>query len=184
MPSAERPRQPVKLDRSSHAVFFGADDIATFKKEEKEITAEESDEVEFKDINRTQEWKDMCNIAQDVFGVYFSTEESQSELERSKEQKKKRFYAKINGTMPWLTEYIKSSSLPGFVTAPLLFTEASLRGMGQVFFQNNPLSGVCILVAMFLQSSRVAVHGIIALVIGNMAGLMMGFDKSFVSCGK
>ena len=53
----------------------------------------------------------------------------------------------------------------------------------QVFFQNNPLSGLLILVAMFVQSSRVAVHGIIAIVCGNLSGLFMGFDKSFLSCG-
>jgi hypothetical protein len=184
MPLAERPSQSEKLDRSSHTIFFGTDDITAFKKEEKEITAEESDEVEFKETNQSQEWKELCAVAQDVFGVYFSTDESHLELERSKEQKKKRIYTRINGTMPWLSEHIKSLSIPGFMTALLLFTEASLRGIGQVFFQNNPLSGLFILVAMFLQSSRVAVHGIIALVIGNMAGLVMGFDKSFVSCGE
>ena len=36
---------------------------------------------------------------------------------------------------------------------------------------------------MFVQSSRVAVHGIIAIICGNLAGLFMGFDKSFLSCG-
>ena len=36
---------------------------------------------------------------------------------------------------------------------------------------------------MFIQSSRVAVHGIIAIVCGNLAGLFMGFDESFLSCG-
>jgi urea transporter/Ca2+-binding EF-hand superfamily protein len=36
---------------------------------------------------------------------------------------------------------------------------------------------------MFFQSSRVAVHGIIAIVCGNLSGLFMGFDKSFLSCG-
>ena len=28
-----------------------------------------------------------------------------------------------------------------------------------------------------------AVHGVIAIVAGNLAGLLMGFDKSFLSCG-
>lgn len=36
---------------------------------------------------------------------------------------------------------------------------------------------------MFVQSSRVAVHGIIAIICGNLSGLFMGFDKSFLSCG-
>ena len=38
----------------------------------------------------------------------------------------------------------------------------------QVYFQNNPLSGAFILAGMFLQSSRVAVHEVIALVAGNL----------------
>mmetsp|Transcript_5077 Transcript_5077/g.9936 ORF Transcript_5077/g.9936 Transcript_5077/m.9936 type:complete len:596 (+) Transcript_5077:3-1790(+) len=53
----------------------------------------------------------------------------------------------------------------------------------QVYFQNNPLSGLFILAGMFVQSSRVAVHGIIAIIAGNLAGVLMGFDKSFLSCG-
>jgi len=36
---------------------------------------------------------------------------------------------------------------------------------------------------MFVQSSRVAVHGIIAIICGNLSGRLMGFDKSFLSCG-
>lgn len=38
----------------------------------------------------------------------------------------------------------------------------------QVYFQNNPLSGLLILIGMFVQSTRVAVHGIIAVVAGNL----------------
>lgn len=36
---------------------------------------------------------------------------------------------------------------------------------------------------MFVQSSRVAVHGIVAIICGNLTGRLMGFDKSFLSCG-
>ena len=45
------------------------------------------------------------------------------------------------------------------------------------------MSGLLILLGMFVQSTRVAVHGVIAIVVGNLAGLLMGFDKSFLSCG-
>lgn len=55
--------------------------------------------------------------------------------------------------------------------------------INQVYFQNNPISGLLILAGMFVQSTRVAVHGIIAIVAGNLAGVLMGFDKSFLSCG-
>ena len=53
----------------------------------------------------------------------------------------------------------------------------------QVFFQNNPLSGMLILAAMFVQSSRIAIHGIIAIICGNLTGRFMGFDESLLSCG-
>jgi urea transporter len=53
----------------------------------------------------------------------------------------------------------------------------------QVYFQNNPLSGVFVLAALFIQSTRVAIHGLIAITCGNLTGVIMGFDKSFLSCG-
>ena len=53
-----------------------------------------------------------------------------------------------------------------------------------MYFQNNPLTGLLILIGMFVQSSRVAVHGIIAIISGNLAGAYaMGFDPSLLSCG-
>jgi len=38
----------------------------------------------------------------------------------------------------------------------------------QVYVKNNPLSKAFILAGMFVQSSCVAVHGVIALVVGNL----------------
>ena len=40
-----------------------------------------------------------------------------------------------------------------------------------------------ILAAMFVQSSRVAIHGAIAVICGNLTGRFMGFDESFLTCG-
>jgi hypothetical protein len=186
MPSAEGVRPIETLNKSSHAVFFGTDDIATLEKVGgKAVTADEPDDIVIEDnVEQTKEWMDICALARDVFGVYFSIDETFSEIERSKEQREKRFIYKINGTMPWLSDFLKSLRLPGAMTSILLFAEASLRGIAQVFFQNNPLSGLFILVAMFIQSTRVAVHGVIAVIVGNLAGILMGFDRSFVSCGK
>ncbi len=165
---------------------------------------------------QTKEWKEMRDLARSVFHVYFTNndcdDDENSQLKQSDASKKSSLLKKINGTMPWLPELINGSDAPNVVKAPVLFLEASLRGMAQVrmhtsesgmhetqylsldiyhqsipsiqvFFQNNPLSGLLILIAMFVQSSRVAVHGIIAIICGNLAGLFMGFDENFLSCG-
>ena len=63
------------------------------------------------------------------------------------------------------------------------FLEWNLRGIGQVYFCNNPISGLLILVGLFLQSTRVAVHGLIGLVAGNAFALVLGFDKGLVASG-
>lgn len=52
-----------------------------------------------------------------------------------------------------------------------------------MYFQNNLLSGLLILLAIFLHSLQIAVHGMIALLAGNLAGLFMDFDESLLSCG-
>lgn len=51
----------------------------------------------------------------------------------------------ITGTMQWLNRQLASQ--PG-----LDFINATLRGMGQVVFANNPVSGLLILLAMTIQS--------------------------------
>ena len=169
--STENLQQLMRKTQSTHTIFFGTDDIGTLKKGEPEPIKVESP------IPQEQ------TLAHDVFGVYFSTDDTHAEIGKARDEKKQRFLAKINGTMPWLPSLLKGLELPQVVTALLLFTEASLRGIGQVYFQNNPLTGLFVLIAMFVQSTRVAVHGVVALVVGNLAGILMGFDKSFVSCG-
>jgi len=52
----------------------------------------------------------------------------------------------ITGTMQWLNR--KLASQPG-----LDFINATLRGIGQVIFANNPVSGLLIVLAMTIQSS-------------------------------
>jgi len=169
---------------SSHMLFFGTDDVATLKKTEE--APEDAEAVPKKeDDKQSKEWKDLCKLARDAFHVYF-TDDSKTQLSivsKIKQEKKKRIYTKINGTMPYLTLYLTKLQLPAPFVNVILFTEASFRGIAQVYFQNNPLSGLFILAGIFVQSTRVAVHGIISIVAGNLAGMLMGFDKSFLSCG-
>jgi urea transporter len=85
------------------------------------------------------------------------------------------FISSFNATMPWIQRYLDSEIL--------LFIELCLRGISQVFFQNNSMSGLFILVGLFIQSTRVAIHGVVALVCGNLIALILGFDKGLVRSG-
>mmetsp|Transcript_8223 Transcript_8223/g.14306 ORF Transcript_8223/g.14306 Transcript_8223/m.14306 type:complete len:790 (+) Transcript_8223:14-2383(+) len=186
---------------SAHALFFGTDDIATLKKNtDKEDIPKDTEETEPTDVEEAaaqqqtnKEFKELYNLAHHAFEVYFADSSTDSqqmaarEVADSKKKKRRPFYTKINGTMPyttaWLQKNLSSLPLPFFANGTILFIEASLRGIAQVYFQNNPLSGLLILAGMFVQSTRVAVHGILGITAGNLAGQLMGFDKSFLSCG-
>lgn len=144
--------------------------------------------------NNNEGKDEMRDAARDAFRVYFSmssSDDPSSGIDRTTTTTRKdtNFLARINGTMPHLTGYLSSSStkkkLPGptIIAGVVRFVEASFRGLAQVYFQNNPLAGVLILAAAFVQSSRVAVHGVVGVVAGNLAGVLMGFDKSLLSSG-
>lgn len=60
---------------------------------------------------------------------------------------------------------------------------SSLRGVGQVVFMNNPLSGLLIIVGMFVQSVPFAVYGLVALVVANAAALALGLDHGLFNSG-
>lgn len=128
----------------------------------------------------------MRELARDVFGVYFATGRDCGAADASSrfgQMKGRGLRTKVNGTMPYARAYLKDLGLPRPVVTFALFVEASFRGIAQVYFQNNPLSGILILAGMFVQSTRVAVHGVVAVVSGNLAGMLMGFDKSLLACG-
>ena len=84
-------------------------------------------------------------------------------------------FTSINATMPWQQDSLKSNFLQ--------FIASCLRGIGQVYFMNNPVTGLLILIAMFVQSTRIAIHGIIALVCGTAAALFLGFDVGLARSG-
>jgi urea transporter len=93
-------------------------------------------------------------------------------------------FSKLNATMPWIRKAIASETrLAMSLRQTLLFIDLCLRGVAQVFFQNNPFSGLLILIGLFLQSSRVAVHGLIAVVCGNLISLGIGFDHGLINSG-
>ena len=81
----------------------------------------------------------------------------------------------LNATMPWVQDVVKSPWL--------LFADTCLRGIGQVYFQNSPFSGLLILIGLLLQSPTVAVHGLIALICASRLALGLGFDPGLAHSG-
>ena len=98
--------------------------------------SERDEEPEFADAKQAEEWKEMRDLARSVFYVYFTNNDCDDEIahmRESQESKKKwSLLKKINGTMPWLPTLISGSSAPKVVKAPILFMEASFRGIAQV----------------------------------------------------
>eukprot|EP00536_Pseudo-nitzschia_multiseries_P002959 jgi/Psemu1/184847/e_gw1.42.73.1 len=82
--------------------------------------------------------------------------------------------------MSWSQDFIeKKMPFPEL----LVFAELCLRGLGQVVFQNNPLSGLFILVGIFMQSTRVAAHGLIGIMSGTLIAYLLGFEKNLQRSG-
>lgn len=94
----------------------------------------EKEEPEFADAKQAEEWKEMRDLARSVFYVYFTNNDCDDEIAhmRESQSKKPSLLKKINGTMPWLPTLIDGSSAPKIVKAPILFIEASFRGIAQV----------------------------------------------------
>eukprot|EP00566_Odontella_aurita_P008858 CAMPEP_0113534580 /NCGR_PEP_ID=MMETSP0015_2-20120614/5234_1 /TAXON_ID=2838 /ORGANISM="Odontella" /LENGTH=809 /DNA_ID=CAMNT_0000433749 /DNA_START=74 /DNA_END=2504 /DNA_ORIENTATION=+ /assembly_acc=CAM_ASM_000160 len=120
-----------------------------------------------------------------MFRLYFEgSHHSTSEVEKDNKggnDKYSSLFSAIDGTMPWLQGFITEANIP--FSKSVLFVELCLRGIGQVYFQNNPISGLFILIGLFVQSSRVAVHGIIAVVSSNLFAFSLGFDKGLRRSG-
>jgi urea transporter len=126
--------------------------------------------------------EDILRDIRDIFGVYFEGCYATDSLSEHKKDKPSivSFFRSINGTMPWLHSFIEKN-LP--YPTLFLFMDTCLRGIAQVYFQNNPVSGLFIVAGLFLQSSRVAIHGLLAVVGGNLFASAFGFDKGLIRSG-
>ena len=92
--------------------------------------------------SKSKEWTEIRDLARDVFHVYFTNGDdnnigsgvsfSKRKMNQRQGRKNKRFYTKINGTMPSLPTYLSKLQLPVFVVKIILFVEASFRGIAQV----------------------------------------------------
>jgi urea transporter len=82
----------------------------------------------------------------------------------------------INGTMPgWAARAERN---------PLLdFVDFCLRGVGQVCFMNNPVTGLAILVAMVVAEPWLGFAGALGLVASNLAAILIGMDRGAIRAG-
>jgi urea transporter len=65
----------------------------------------------------------------------------------------------------------------------LAFVDSCLRGVGQVVFMNNPLTGLAILVAMFVHEAWLGFAGVLGLVVSTLAAIVIGMDRGAIRAG-
>jgi len=67
---------------------------------------------------------------------------------------------------------------------PLLsFVDSCLRGVGQVCFMNNPITGLAILVAMFVAEAWLGFAGALGLVVSTLSAILIGMDRGAIRAG-
>jgi urea transporter len=82
----------------------------------------------------------------------------------------------INGTMPAWGERMDGQPF-------LAFIDSCLRGVGQVCFMNNPITGLAILVAMFVGEAWLGFAGALGLVVSTLAAIAIGMDRGAIRAG-
>ena len=82
----------------------------------------------------------------------------------------------INGTMPAWAERAQANPLLDFV-------DSCLRGIGQVCFMNNPVTGLLILVAMFIGEPWLGFAGALGLAVSTATALFLGMDRGAIRAG-
>jgi urea transporter len=61
--------------------------------------------------------------------------------------------------------------------------DALLRGVGQVMFQNNPLTGLLFLVGIFVNSFKLGGAGLLGLAASTLAAYLLGADRALIRAG-
>ncbi|UBF29295.1 urea transporter [Kovacikia minuta CCNUW1] len=82
----------------------------------------------------------------------------------------------ITGTMQWLNDRLSPLS-------PFDIGNSILRGIGQVIFANNPLSGLVILIVIGLQSPWVALMTIVGVTASTLAAIALKLDSGSIRNG-
>lgn len=82
----------------------------------------------------------------------------------------------INGTMPEWSK--RTEQMPA-----VDFVDYCLRGVGQVVFMNNPITGLAILLAVWIYSPWVGFAGTLGLVVSTVTGIVLGMDRGAIRAG-
>lgn len=82
----------------------------------------------------------------------------------------------IDGTMPEWSK--RAEQMPG-----VDFVDSCLRGVGQVCFMNNPITGLAILVAMFVAEPWLGFAGALGLVVSTASAVVIGMDRGAIRAG-
>lgn len=82
----------------------------------------------------------------------------------------------LNGTMPEFSERAKDNPVLDFV-------DSCLRGVGQVCFMNNPVTGLAILIAMFVGEAWLGFAGALGVIVSTASALLIGMDRGAIRAG-
>uniref|UniRef100_A0A8C5LQV3 Urea transporter n=1 Tax=Leptobrachium leishanense TaxID=445787 RepID=A0A8C5LQV3_9ANUR len=83
----------------------------------------------------------------------------------------------VSGEMKEFGDWMKDKPLP------LQFIDWVLRGTSQVMFVNNSLSGILIIVGLFLQNPWWAIAGCLGTAVSTLTALLLSQDRSAIAAG-
>ena len=63
----------------------------------------------------------------------------------------------------------KEGSLPTDMNPAIVVIDSLMRGVGQVMFQNNPITGLLFLFGIFINSNKNALSALLGLVVASLA---------------
>jgi urea transporter len=84
--------------------------------------------------------------------------------------------SQIDGTMPGWAARVEDNPLLDFI-------DSCLRGVGQVCFMNNPVTGLAILVAMFVAEPWLGFAGVVGVVVSTLSAVAIGMDRGAIRAG-
>lgn len=85
-------------------------------------------------------------------------------------------FSAVNGVMPEWQKRAERNPIVDFV-------DYCLRGVGQVCFVNNPVTGLFIVAATFVADAWLGVAGLIGLVVSTLTAIVLGLDRGAIRAG-
>ena len=148
------------------------------------------DNAEFTRQHSSHPFAEQFNLSCEIFGIYFNAKCSgcllDSIIEKDKEYSfvstASSYLNMINGTMPWVSSFIGDIQNT-HVSTMFSHLDWILRGFGQIFYCNSTLSGLLVLIAISIESSRLAIYAFVAVFSATMSAKLFGFESSLIASG-